>query len=115
MRDGIGKYLQLKEESIGETKIYLGRHMRKVTLENGQDAWAFGYSQYYQAAVASVETFLAESGAKLPSLSDTPIQTSYRPELEISAELGPTEEAYFNSLIGILRWIIELGRVEICL
>ena len=32
LRDGIGKYFQLKEESIGEPKIYLGGHMRKVTL-----------------------------------------------------------------------------------
>ena len=67
LRYGIGKYFQLKEESIGEPKIYLGGHMWKVTLENSQDAWAFGSSQYRQAAVANVETFLAESGAKLPS------------------------------------------------
>ena len=45
LRDGIGKYFQLKEESIGEPKIYLGRHMQKVTLENVQAAWAFGSSQ----------------------------------------------------------------------
>ena len=49
--------------------------MRKVTLENSQDAWAFGSSQYCQAAVANVEKFLSESGAKLPSLAETPIQT----------------------------------------
>ena len=59
LRDGIGKYFQLKEESIGEPKIYLGGHMRKVTLENSQDAWAFGSSQYCQAAVDNVEMFLA--------------------------------------------------------
>ena len=75
LRDGIGKYFQLKEESIGEPKIYLGGHTRKVTLENGQDAWDIGYYQYYQAAVASVETFLAESGAKLPSRAENLIQT----------------------------------------
>ena len=115
MRDVIGKYFQLKEESIGEPKIYIGGHMRKVTLENGQDDWAFGSSQYCQAAVANVETFLAESGAKLPSRAETPIQTSYRPELDISAELDPTEAAYFQSLIGILRWLVELGRIDICL
>ena len=57
----------MKEESIGEPKIYLGGHMQKVALENGQDAWAFGSSQCCQAAVANIETFLAESGAKLPS------------------------------------------------
>ena len=74
--------------------------MRKVTLENDQDAWAFGSSQYRQAAVANVETFLVESGAKLSSRAETPIQTSYLPELDISAELEPTEAAYFQSLIG---------------
>ena len=79
LRDGIGKYFQLKEESIGEPKIYLGGHMRKVILKNGQDAWDFGSSQYCQASVDNFETFLAESGAKLPSQADTPIQTSYRP------------------------------------
>ena len=67
LQDGIGKYFQLKEEPIGEPKIYLGGHMRKVTLENGQAAWAFGYSQYCQSAVDNVQTFLEESGAKLPS------------------------------------------------
>ena len=115
MRGGIGKYFQLKEESIGEPKIYLGGHMRKVTLENGQDAWDFGFSQYCQAAVANVQTFLAESGAKLPSRAETPIQTSYRPELYILAELDPTKAAYFQSLIGILWWLVELGRIDICL
>jgi hypothetical protein len=29
--------------------------------------------------------------------------------------LSPQEAAYFQSLIGILRWIVELGRVDICL
>ena len=67
MRDGIGKYFQLKEESTGEPKIYLGGHMQKVTLENSQAAWDFGSSQYCTAVVVSVETFLEESGAKLPS------------------------------------------------
>ena len=102
MWDGIGTYFQLKEESIGEPKIYIDRHMRKVNLENGQDTWAFGSSQYCQSAVANVKTFLAESGAKLPSRAEILIQTSYYPELDISAEKEPTEAAYFQSLIGIL-------------
>ena len=115
LRDGIGKYFQLKEESTGKPKIYLGGHMQKVTLENGQDSWAFGSSQYWKAAVANVETFLAESGAKLPSRAETSIQTSYRPELDILAELKPTEAAYFQSLIVILWWLVELGSIDICL
>ena len=41
--------------------------------------------------------------------------TSYRPELDVSPELTPRDSAYNESLIGILRWIVELGRIDICL
>ena len=45
----------------------------------------------------------------------TPIPTSYSPELDITPELISTNAAYYQSLVGILRWIVELGRVKICL
>ena len=41
--------------------------------------------------------------------------TSYKPELDVSQELDPQEAAYYMSLIGVLRWIVELGRCDICL
>ena len=37
-----------------------------------------------------------------------------RPEIDISEELGAQEDSYFQSLIGILRRMVELGRVDIC-
>ena len=37
----------------------------------------------------------------------------YRPEIDISPELNATDAAYYQSLIGILRWMVELGRVDI--
>jgi hypothetical protein len=43
----------------------------------------------------------------------TPMQVGYRPELDISAVLGPEQANYFQSLIGILRWEVELGRIDI--
>ena len=58
LRNEIGKYFELKEDSIGPPKIYLGGHCRKVTLENGVQAWAFGSSQYVKAAVENVRDFL---------------------------------------------------------
>lgn len=33
----------------------------------------------------------------------------------MSPALDSQEAAYYQSLIGILRWIVELGRVDICL
>ena len=35
LRDELGRYFTLKEESIGPPKIYLGGSMRQVELENG--------------------------------------------------------------------------------
>ena len=115
LRNGIGKYFELKEESIGPPDRYLGGRLRKVMLENGVQAWAFGSSQYVQEAVKNVEQYLARRDRKLPAKAETPIRTSYRPELDVSAVLNPMDVAYYQSLVGILRWIVELGRVDICL
>ncbi len=51
----------------------------------------------------------------MPSKAETPMKTSYRPELDITPELDPVMAAYYMSLIGILRWMVVLGRVDICL
>jgi hypothetical protein len=118
LRNELGRYFTLKEESIGPPKIYLGGHVRKVQLDNGVECWAFSSSQYVQAAVSNVEEYLSKRDDvnwKLPTKAETPMQTSYRPELDVSPELQPTDAAYYMSLIGMLRWIVELGRVDVCL
>ena len=52
---------------------------------------------------------------KLPAKSETPLRTPYRPDLDVSPELKPSESAYFQSLIKNLRWIVDMGRIDICL
>mgnify|MGYP001272535206 CR=1 FL=1 len=116
LRNDLGRYFELKESSIGPPKIYLGGQVRKVQLDNGVNAWAFSSSQYVQAAVKNVESYLEEQDKwKLPSNAETPMTTSYRPELDVTPVLTPIYAAYYMSLIGILRWMVELGRVDICL
>ena len=51
----------------------------------------------------------------MPKSDETPMVISYRPELDVSPVLGPHNASYYMSLIGILRWIVEIGNVEICL
>jgi hypothetical protein len=118
LRNELGRYFTLKEESIGPPKIYLGGHVRKVQLENEVKCWAFSSSQYVQAAVKNVEEYLSKRDNvnwNLPKKAETPMQTSYRPELDVSPELQPADAAYYMSLISMLRWIVELVRVDICL
>ena len=118
LREELGRYFTLKEESIGPPTIYLGGSVRKVQLDNGVECWAFSSSQYVQSAVKNVEEYLSkrdDENWKLPTKAETPLRTSYRPELDVSPELQPTDAAYYMSLIGMLRWIVELGRVDVCL
>ena len=119
LRDELGKYFELKQESIGPPKIYLGGKACKVQLENGIWCWGYSSSQYVQTAIRNVETWLNKGNNKkvrglLPNPS-TPLPTSYWPELDVSQELEASESSYYASLIGVLRLIVELGRIDICL
>ena len=40
--------------------------------------------------------------------------TEYRAEIDVSPELNAIDAAYYQSLIGVVRWMVELGRVDIC-
>ena len=40
---------------------------------------------------------------------------NYSPELDSSEELGSEDASYYQSLIGVLRWIVEMGQVDICM
>ena len=62
-------------------------------------------SQYAQTAVKNVEAYLKSEDSKRWKISNT----TYRPEFDVSRELNVADAAYYQSLIGILRWIVELG------
>jgi len=113
LRKEIGQHFVLRDESIGPPSQYLGGKLREVTLENGAKAWAFGSCQYVQSAVRNVEDHLAKAGEKLPYKAPTPLSSGYRPEIDVSPELGETDASHFHSLVGVLWWIVELGRVDI--
>ena len=102
LRTEIGQHFVLWEESIGKPTNYLGGKLREVTLDNGTMAWAFGSCQYVQSAVNNVEEYLASKGEKLPYKAPTPLSSGYRPEIDVSPELGGEEASYFHSLIGVL-------------
>ena len=54
---------------------------------------------------------------KMPNKDDTSLTatTTHRPESDVSRELNVANATYYQSLIGVLRWIVELGRVDVCL
>ena len=114
LRQEIGSTFELKEESIGPPDIYLGGKLQQVELDDGTKCWSYGSSKYVLNAVKNVEEYyIKKHGRQLPSKCATPTKSGYRPEIDTSRELNPDESSYFHQLIGILRWIVELGRVDI--
>ena len=114
LRDEIGSAFELKEESIGPPGLYLGGRIQNVELDDGTKCWGYGSSQYVQNSVKNVEDYyMKKYGRQLPAKASTPTKSGYRPEIDASRELNPDESSYFHQLIGILRWIVELGRVDI--
>ena len=60
-----------------------------------------------------MEAELAKVGRKLNSRAHGPLANSLKPELDVSIALDPKRENYYQNLIGVLRWALELGRIEI--
>ena len=67
-------------------------------------------------AIEAVEQELAKpeyGSVKLMNNVDTPITPGYRPETDSTRELSQEKQNYYQGLIGMLRWICELGRLDI--
>jgi hypothetical protein len=109
----INTFFPIKDGSIGPPDIYLGSKIQQVALPNGVKAWASSSSQYVSEVVKGVEAELAKKGEKLQPRAPTLIASGYRPKLDVSPECCHVEASYYGSLIGILRWAVELGRVDI--
>jgi hypothetical protein len=113
IRDELDRRFVVKPKSIGKPTQYLGNKVSVVKLDNGVSAWSFSSSQYVQNAVKNVESHLKKKGESLPKKATSPWTRDYRPETDITPELNASDASYFQSLIGVLRWIVELGRADL--
>jgi hypothetical protein len=111
----LDKFFHMKDGSIGNPDMYLGAKLRKMTLPNGVEAWTMSPAKYVQHAVKNVEEYLQENfgGRKLPPRASSQFPANYAPELDDTPELGSDQSSFYQSQVGVLRWIVELGRVDI--
>ena len=111
----------VKKSSIEEPKIYLGANIGKVSYPDGSIAWTMSSDSYVKEAVRNVKARMKEDNfrfnKKLSDINyspDNPFSAAgYRPELDLSAECTVDQITYYQNLIGVLRWIVELGRIDI--
>ena len=113
--DGLKYMFKLKGDKAEILDIYLGASLSYAKTINGNKCWSISSVKHTQTALYNVEKTLRKSGGKLPTKCVTPTTYEYRPEEDEPPELVGEEITYFQELIGILRWTIEMGRTEILL
>jgi hypothetical protein len=115
--DYLASRYTLKPGSMKEPDTYLGAQVCKFYIDGAPDPekprWAMSSEKYVKQAVSDVEKELSSVDKCLPTRVTTPLSQGYRPELDQSRELDAKRGQYYQSLIGVLRWVCELGRVDI--
>ena len=104
-----------KNGKIETPEFYLGAKLQKKLIY-GIQCWTISSQDYVKAAVKNVEETIKKSGRRLPTSNvDTPMNTTFSPELDVTEELNDDDTTYFRELIGVLRWATEIGRVDLLL
>ena len=49
----------------------------------------------------------------MPKKAENPFKMGYDPEFDTSPEIDPDTESYYLTIIGILRWMIKWGRIDV--
>jgi hypothetical protein len=111
----LDEYFKMKEGSIQVPTFYLGAKMKKTVLPNGVVAWGMISIKYVQSTVQNVKEYLASlpGDQKLMKKASGPFAGGCKPELDESPEVDPIRVNFYQSYIGILRWFVELGRIDI--
>jgi len=113
--DSIKQVFKLKEDKAEVPDVYLGATLEQVHTESGDKCWTMSSVKYLKAAIANVEQLLERRGQKLPTRCPTPMTSGYHPSEDSSRELDGDEVRTYQEHIGVLRWAVEIGRVDILL
>ena len=111
--EALQKQFRLKEDSLGAPNRYLGASIKIFTDASGYESWAISSDDYVKHAVANVEHDLETQGTKLKGKAHRPFPKEYRPELDATPLLNEEDIAKYQGYMGIFRWMIEIGRIDI--
>lgn len=111
----IDRFFRTKAGSIRDPEFYLGAKLYPITLTNGVHCWAMSSSKYIQAAVTNVKDYHHKHFETRQWVKRTsgPFPLNFCLELDTTPELTPDQAAFYQTHIGVLRWCVELGRIDI--
>jgi hypothetical protein len=107
------EFYRLKDGFAKPTR-YLGAEVKEWTFPEDRTRirWALSSAQYVKEAIRNIETYLCQHNRTLRKASQ-PYPSSYHPELDITPLLDEEGINFYQSQLSILRWMVELGRLDI--
>ena len=114
---GLRNRFKMKGDKVAEPEDYLGAQISKMDAKDGTGGqfWLMCSDKYCKAAILNVEDQLNREGKQLPSKFRTPMMSEYAAEMDVTTELKAAGIQYYQELIGVLRWVCDIGRVDILL
>ena len=85
-------------------------------MDNDVWCWYISPSKYVQEAVCNSQKYLKENLSdeyELISNAPNPVPLVYELCIDVSPLLLPDEASYFQTIIGVMRWMVDMGRVDI--
>ena len=71
--------------------------------------------EYLKQSIMIIEQKLEKKGMTIPKRCITPLTSGYHPAVDVSPELDAEDTQFYQECVGMLRWAVELGRVDILL
>lgn len=111
----LDQHFLLKEGSIGKPERYLGSTIGQHLFPGDEKpCWSMSSNDYVKEAIRNVKIWLKRRDIDLAGKASSVLPSNYKPELDISPHCDDEEVQFYHSQIGVLRWMVELGRVDIC-
>ena len=96
--------------------MYLGAKIWKMTLINGVVAWGMSPLKYVHEDAKNCAKHVKDNFPgkyTFSAHSENPFVMGCEDVMETSKDLYPSEASYFQSIIGVMRWMVEIGRIDI--
>ena len=87
----ITSFYKAKLGSIKPPNIYLGANIDNIHMPDGRKVWGLSSRDYVKNVITTVERLLEEDGEGFTFRNSVknPFPTGYKPELDVTEELGP--------------------------
>ncbi len=110
---GLEEFYHLKDGYAMPSR-YLGAEVKQWHFQDDTNKmkWALSSSQCIKEAIKNIEAHLLIQDCKLFT-SHQPLPSNYLPEIDITPFLDDREKNFYQSQISILRWMVELGQLDI--